>query len=113
MTRFLLAAVLAATLGSAAGAQQPVPDAQPLPPVVIQLPLNPPPIGPAIPFHKSGGLVVGMYGLYPYDTGYWLLGDTQGVTRQSGAFTMVYPDVSAAPAGVRPGHFGKHGWLRR
>ena len=113
MTRFLLAAVLVAALGSAAGAQQPVPAPQPFPPVAVQLPLTPPPLGPAIPFHKSGGLVVGVYGLYPYDTGYWLLGDTQGVTRQSGAFTMVYPDVvPAAPTGRS--HFaGKRGLFHR
>jgi hypothetical protein len=39
--------------------------------------------------------VVGAYGFYPYDTGDWLLGGTEGLTRQSGSFTMVGPGVSS------------------
>jgi hypothetical protein len=117
MTRFFLATVLVAALGPVAAAQQPppvvpqqpvrVPDAPALPPVAVQLPQSPPPFGPPITYHKSGGILVGPYGIYPYDTGWWLLGDTQGQTRQSGSFTMVYPDVPYAPPPA------KHQWLKR
>ena len=126
MRRFAIAAVLVAALGSAAGGQ-PVPTAPPKPQPVPEMPVPLPPVlpdpppppavyhpnvyvppgatpGPAIPFHKSGGVVVGAYGLYPYDTGAWLLGGTDGLTRQSGSFTMVYPDVFPAPA-------RRHPWL--
>jgi hypothetical protein len=60
------------------------------------------PPGPAIPFVKSGGLVVGVYGYYPYDTGDWLLGGTDGLTRQRGAFTMVAPEPAGAVGAVGP-----------
>ena len=49
--------------------------------------------GPATLFHKHGGVVVGAYGFYPYDTGTWLLGGAEGVARQGGSFTMVFPDA--------------------
>jgi hypothetical protein len=132
MTRFAIAAVLVAALGSTAAAQptppaptQPPPAPPPVPemvpPVVPVLPVPPPPAvyrpnvyvppgaapGPAIPFHKSTGVVVGAYGFYPYDTGEWLLGGTEGQTRQSGSFTMVHPGVFPAPAPKR------HLWHRR
>jgi hypothetical protein len=119
MTRLALAAALVAALGPTAGAQQlptvpppapvaappgvavpapvaAVPDVPgvpvPLPPAVFRPNVYVPPgaqPGPAIPFHKSTGVVVGAYGYYPYDTGNWLLGGTDGQTRQSGSFTMV------------------------
>ena len=122
MTRLVFAAVLVAALGPVAGAQPiPVvnPPAAPAPAMIVPeapaLPVPPPPAvyhpsvfvppgarpGPAIPFHKSGGVVVGAYGFYPYDTGDWLLGGNEGLTRQSGSFTMVGPGVSPAP-------FGRH-----
>jgi hypothetical protein len=127
MRRFVIAAVLVAALGPAVGAQQPIPTQpppkpQPVPampvPQLPELPPVPPPPavyhpdvyvppgarpGPAIPFHKSTGVVVGAYGFYPYDTGEWLLGGTDGLTRQSGSFTMVAPGVfPAAPARRHP-----------
>jgi hypothetical protein len=127
MRRFVIAAVLVAALGSIAGAQ-PIPTAPPPPvpamptPQPPSLPPVPPPPavyhpdvyvppgaqpGPAIPYFKSTGVVVGAYGLYPYDTGDWLLGGTEGLTRQSGSFTMVAPGVfPAAPS-------RKHQWFRR
>jgi hypothetical protein len=114
MRRFAIAAVLVAVFGSTAGAQ-PIPTVQPKPeptPVLEMVPPVPPPPpavyqpnvfvppgtrpGPAVPFHKSGGVVVGAYGFYPYDTGDWLLGGTEGLTRQSGSFTMVGPSVFPA-----------------
>lgn len=99
----------------------------PPPPVGVQPRVDAPPVGapapnvfvppgtppgPAIPFAKSGGLVVGVYGYYPYDSGNWLLGGTDGLTRQSGAFTMVYPEAGGVVVGpvVRGGHF--HGKTR-
>lgn len=129
MTRLALAAALVATLGPAAGAQ-PIPTvnppaaaapavpAPPAAPVVLDspgVPVPPPPAmyrpnvyvppgarpGPAIPLHKSGGVVVGAYGFYPYDTGDWLLGGNEGVTRQSGSFTMVAPAYLPAPPFAR------------
>lgn len=121
MTRFFLATALVAALGPVAAAQQAapvapqpptpasVPAAPALPPVAVQLPQSPPPFGPPITYQKSGGILVGPYGIYPYDTGWWLLGDTQGTTRQSGSFTMVYPDVPYAP----PAPSAKHQWLKR
>lgn len=72
---------------------EPAPVGAPAPNVFVP-PGTPP--GPAIPFVKSGGLVVGTYGYYPYDTGAWLLGGTDGLTGQRGAFTM----VPAEPIGV-------------
>jgi hypothetical protein len=114
MTRFAIAAFLATALDPVAGAQ-PVPDPVPPPPPAFYYPnvYVPPgsPPGPAIPFHKSGGVVVGAYGYYPYDTGAWLLADTDGLTRQSGSFTMVYPAVAVPPSRGLFG--GKHGLLRR
>jgi hypothetical protein len=120
MKRFVIAAVLAAALGTSAGAQ-PVPEMPipvpplPPPPAVYHPDVYVPPgaqPGSAIPFHKSGGVVVGAYGFYPYDTGEWLLGDVQGTTRQSGSFTMVYPGVFPAPA-TKKHYLGKHGLFSR
>ena len=89
MTRFAIAAVLAAALSPAAGAQ---PAPVTVSPPVAVLPTVPAEFaGPAIPFHKSGGVIVGTRGLYPFDTGDWLLGGTEGVNRYAGSFTMVGP----------------------
>jgi opacity protein-like surface antigen len=113
MRRFLIAAALAAALGPPAAAQ-PVPEMTPPippPPAVykpnVYVPPGTPP-GPAIPFHKSTGVVVGAYGLYPYDTGEWLLGGTEGFSRQSGSFTMVYPGLPVGTAVSTP---RKHTYL--
>jgi hypothetical protein len=83
----------------------PVPLYQTVPPTAVPVP-NPPPVppaptyvgppGPAIPFQKSGGTLVGLYGYYPYDTGNYLLGDGV-VSRQAGFFTMVYPGGNFPP----------------
>lgn len=111
MMRFAFAALLVATFGNFAVAQQPIP-AQPTPPVpFIQPPTNVPP-GPAITYEKSGGVVFGANGFLPYDTGDWLLAGTQGVSRQSGYFSMVIPAGPVAPA---PGGMfgGKHRFHKR
>ncbi len=118
MKRFLLAAVMVAAFGSSAFAQPgwprpaPIPNPDPVPPP----PTYSGPPGPAIPIHKSGNVVVGMQGYYPYDTGLYLLAET-GLSRQSGWFTMVVPGADLAPPvmGAIPagrGHFGKHGLFR-
>jgi hypothetical protein len=78
-------------------------DTSTVPPGLIPNPIPLPPTykgepGPAMPFYKSGGIIVGSTGYFPYDTGSWLLGGIDGQTRQSGAYTMVYPEGnSSAP----------------
>jgi hypothetical protein len=74
-----------------------IPPAGPIPSPVPPTPTYTGPAGPAFPYQKSGGLIVGTTGLYPYDSGAWLLGGSDGLTRQSGAFTMVYPNGNAEP----------------
>jgi hypothetical protein len=123
MKRFVLAAVTVAALGSSVVAQPipyPVPVPYPVPPptavpVPNPDPVPPPPTysgppGPAIPFQKSGGRVVGTDGYYPYDTGNYLLGDGV-VSRQAGFFTMVSPGGNGPPAAAPayiPGPRAKH-----
>jgi hypothetical protein len=123
MKRFVLAALLVAAFGSFAFAQPPVvPYTLPAPPTAVPVPnpdpVPPPPVysgppGPAIPVHKSGGLVVGTNGYYPYDTGLYLLAET-GVSRQAGFYTMVYPggNVPTVAAPAPRGHF-KHKFFQR
>jgi hypothetical protein len=129
MKRYAIAGVLLAAFGATAEAQLPpppgpAPQPQVLPPgppplnVVLPPPTIPP--GPAIPFIKSGNVVIGADGYYPYDTGMYLLAGT-GVDRYGGYFTMMFPggNVPAAGAAVVPyapagrGHFhGKHRLFR-
>jgi len=40
-------------------------------------------------FYKSGGVLVGSNGYFPYDTGAYLLGGTDGLARSMGFYTMV------------------------
>jgi hypothetical protein len=111
MTRFVLATTMVVVFGSAAFAQPlpnpvpvitpqtlvPVPHPNPVPP----FPTYAGPPGPAIPFVKSGGRVVGLDGYYPYDTGLYLLaGDA--VSRQAGYFTMVFPNGNAPGTDAPP-----------
>jgi hypothetical protein len=49
-----------------------------------------------------GGVIVGTTGYYPYDSGAWLLGNTDGLTRHSGPYTMVFPDGNAGDAQPAP-----------
>lgn len=122
MKRYAIAAALLAVFGTSALAQ-PTPS-MPLPPPV--LPPGPPPPsvrylpptippGPAIPYYKSGGVVVGTDGYYPYDTGLYLLADTR-VDRYGGYFTMSFSsssagDFSSAPTNGHP--WVRHGHFRR
>lgn len=115
MRRFIAALVLTA-LVAPRGDAQPVPVAPPGPgakevpiappgpgakvipapapvpaPIVIPVTTVKPPAG----YYKSGGVLVGADGYYPFDTGPYLLGGFDGLTRYSGTFYMVSP--GAAP----------------
>jgi len=106
MTRFAIAAVLV-TLHAACGKAQPVPVAPPGPggvkapaplpapaPIIIPVTSAKPPSG----YYKSGGVLVGADGYYPFDTGAYLLGGFDGLTRYSGSFYMVPGPLSTVPA---------------
>jgi hypothetical protein len=101
MTRYVVATALLVSLAPAAGAQpvpiNPPPGTVSAPgPIVIPITSAKPPSG----FYKSGGVLVGADGYYPFDTGPYLLGGYEGLTRYSGSFVMVPPGgAHAAPAG--------------
>jgi hypothetical protein len=69
----------------------------PIPSFVPPPPTYTGPAGPAIPVDKTGGLVVGFTGYYPYDSGHWLLGGNDGLVRQTGPYTMVFPGGNNPP----------------
>jgi hypothetical protein len=100
MTRFATAAVLVSVLASR-GDGQSVPISPPGPgaatpptPLVIPITSAKPPSG----FYKSGGVLVGADGYFPFDTGHYLLGGFDGLTRYSGTFVMVPPGYSSMPS---------------
>ena len=102
MTQYAAAMAVVALLAPHCDAQ-PVPVAPPGPgaatppaPIVIPITSAKPPSG----FYKSGGVLVGADGYYPFDTGHYLLGGFDGLTRYSGSFVMVPPGapVSSTPA---------------
>lgn len=127
MTRFIAAVVLV-SLAAARGEAQPVPIAPPGPgarpvpvpvvppgpgarlaptpvpmraPIVIPVTSAKPPAG----YYKSGGVLVGADGYYPFDTGPYLLGGFEGLTRYSGTYVMVpgavaHPPVASGPVPV-------------
>ena len=129
MTRFTAAVVLVA-LGAARGEAQPAPIVPPGPgakqsplpvvplgpgakmvpvpapvpaPIVIPVTSARPPAG----YYKSGGVLVGADGYYPFDTGAFLLGGFEGLARYHGTYVMVpgaiaHPPAPAAPVGVEP-----------
>jgi len=110
MKRYVIAAVLLAAFGSAALAQAPPPGGVVLPPPrPVAGPVMPggpvAPVGPyAQPnpwpngYYKSGGVLVGADGNYPYDSGMYLLGGTD-TARVTGYFRMVMPPPGAGGAG--------------
>ncbi|MBA4064223.1 MAG: hypothetical protein C0501_11010 [Isosphaera sp.] len=114
MTRYLLALAPVLAFTTDAAAQLPVLPGQVSGGVVGPPPPLPPPpaypgptptpgppvITPGAGFYKSNGVLVGADGWYPYDSGYWLLGGTDGFVRSTGHFRMVYPEP---PPGVGPG----------
>ncbi len=109
MTRFAIALILSVILGSQAFAQPPSQFGPP-PPVPHQaiLPGPTPSPGPPIAtsgqdgFYKSGGIIVGRNGYFPYDTGAYLLGGTDGLARSMGFYTMVPAAPSNEPGASAP-----------
>lgn len=116
MKRSAIAFVLVGILGMPAAAQPPLtfgppPAAFGPPPNIAphQLVLPGPTPTPGTPvrntgvsgYYKSGGVLVGSNGLFPYDSGAYLLGGTDGLARSSG-FYMIVPATGEgfdAPAG--------------
>jgi hypothetical protein len=76
-----------------------VPIPAPVPaPIVIPVTSAKPPSG----YYKSGGVLVGADGYYPFDTGPYLLGGFNGLTRYSGTYYMVAPGAAIAPLQAEP-----------
>lgn len=116
MKRYAIAVVLLALLGTFASAQVPPPigKPQPLPGTAPPGPGGPAPkpgtasivipvtaVKPPQGFYKSGGVLVGADGYFPFDTGDYLLGGTQGLTRSTGLFYMI-PSASNGSAYAGP-----------
>jgi hypothetical protein len=64
------------------------------PPAVIAVPAGHPMAG----FYKTGNLLVGADGNFPFDTGEWVLGGFDGLTRSTGTFSITLP----RPVDVNP-----------
>ena len=123
MKPFAVAALLTALLGSSASAQFPAVVGSP-PPVVAGPSFGPfsgQPFGAPVysqygyitnGYYKSGGVFVGGTGTLPFDSGYYLLGGTEGFARVAGSYRMVpQPGLPgngigcpgcAGPAGYHP-----------
>jgi hypothetical protein len=67
-------------------------------PITIQVLAGKPPVG----FFKSGSVLVGENGYYPFDTGAYALGGYDGLTRQYGSFVMVPPGSAGVPGASLP-----------
>lgn len=105
MSRYAMTVVIVGLVVSVSNAQVSPPIGVPTPmpggttapktpsPNVIGVSAVPPPQG----FYKSGGVLVGADGYFPFDTGDYLLGGTQGLTRSTGFFYMI-PTGSASGA---------------
>lgn len=83
MNRFVIAAAVAALFGARADAQ-----------VIAGTASGYPPPGPIAGqgtsyFYKSGNVLIGSAGYFPYDTGEYALAGFDGVARYSGYFTMM------------------------
>ena len=104
MMRSAISSILVLWLAPAAWAQYVPPPSQPVP---IRPPVAPPSPGPiVIPvtgappasgYYKSGGVLVGADGYLPFDTGAYLLGRYEGLTRYYGSFVMVPPGAMSVP----------------
>jgi hypothetical protein len=120
MTRPLLALVPVLAAAADAAAQFPIlpgqapgglvtpPPRLPPPPAVpgpVPTP-GPPIITPGLGFYKSGGVHYGADGWLPYDSGYYLLGGTDGFARSTGYFRMEYPEPPPGAFGPQAGAAG-------
>jgi hypothetical protein len=112
MKPHLLAAALAAALASTAAAQPPTPTPVAPPPPSY---FGPPPPGlglggppglatvpqqPLPPIPPARWMFSGPPGVFLYDSGNYLLGGFEGLSRSTGAFTMGYPGGYGFPAGA-------------
>ena len=97
MRRYVTAMLLVAIVAPLATAQtRPMapPPTTPTPtPIAIPITSARPPTG----YYKSGGVLVGSDGYYPFDTGAYLLGGYDGLTRSTGTFYMVPPATAFGP----------------
>jgi len=121
MTRYSIPALLLLSFTMPVGAQPYPASPGPMPvgpapvlggaPVTIQVLAGKPPVG----FFKSGSVLVGENGYYPFDTGAYALGGYDGLTRQYGSFVMVpvssasqfsnsVPTISESPVISPPAH---------
>jgi hypothetical protein len=102
MARYVVPIILLVLFAPLASAQ-PIPSGPALAPapgpIIIPIPTVKPPYG----YYKSGGVLVGADGYLPFDTGPYLLGGYEGLTRYSGSFVMVPPAPLSAPYGLEPG----------
>jgi hypothetical protein len=105
MKRYAISLVLTAILGLPAFGQPPLAFGPPPPTphqAVLPGPIpTPPPTAPIASsgyegFYKSGSVIVGRNGYFPYDTGVYLLGGTDGLARSIGFYTMM-PTASMGP----------------
>lgn len=69
--------------------------------------------GSHLPVYKSGGQILGRDGIYPYDSGEYLLGGADGLTRYGGSFTMELPGGAPALATGKHRFHSRPGLFRR
>ncbi len=95
MKSFVIATALTVILGACAAAQSPPTGIPATSPPVVGLPVY-----SAAPvyspygyitngYFKSGGVFVGGTGSLPFDSGYYLLGGTDGLARVAGSYRLV------------------------
>jgi len=119
MKQYAIALVLTALLSVPAIAQPPIAFGPP-PAIPHQtvLPGPTPSPGPPVPntgvygFYKSGGVLVGSNGYFPYDTGAYLMGGTDGLARSMGYYTM-QPMAPSGPPMAAPAATGSCGSCSR
>lgn len=102
MTRYVVAFVLLAFAAHAANAQPVLPVIPPSTPKPAPTVIEITGAKPAIGYYKSGGVIVGADGYYPFDTGAYLLGGYEGLARSTGTYVMVPQGSSSAPVYSAP-----------
>jgi hypothetical protein len=95
MLRALALVLVLAPVADAAAAEQPNSPAQ-----------NPQPAQPMSVSPGSGIPFSGVSGALPFDTGDYLLGDVQGLTRARGFFTMEFPNAAGSSSVPRNANSG-------